>query len=454
MSTKSCTEAILRMCRAGLKNVAGYYQYREHLGSSVIEANELGQVISYEEYYPYGRSAYRAAASGVDLSLKRYRFTGKERDEETGLDYFGVRYYASWLGRWTSGDPGGFVDGLNLYRYVRNNPINGIDREGYSTEEVEKPKPPPAKKKEKVNILEGGNPLGAAAEEITVTADPVIPNNGTDYFDQYGNYLGMRKAEEGEKSSIVILNLGVLEKKKDGKIIRFAYNKEMRGNAERALEISEIFLQDDKGEITEENLNSLDLTATNIRDYKFHGRKYANGNDIRTYVGIATHYYSIAGYDPKELHYKRVVPDLSRLGAKENATTQIVDGERQIFMGIRGTAVKDKSGRILEIYYQAPEYVYTPADFISVLQHEHQHFLTTFKKDDDGNYVLKFEEESQELLENHLDIYIHQRDQEAFKSVNNDYYLRNNGKVKEFIDKLSNEEKRKEYTKKLYRARR
>ena len=77
-------------------------------------------------------------SSSADLSLKRYRFTGKERDSETGLDYFGVRYYASWLGRWTSGDPGGFVDGLNMYRYTRNNPVNGIDREGYSTEE-----PPP-----------------------------------------------------------------------------------------------------------------------------------------------------------------------------------------------------------------------------------------------------------------------------------------------------------------------
>jgi RHS repeat-associated protein len=96
-------------------------------------------VISYEEYYPYGASAYRASSSSADLSLKRYRFTGKERDSETGLDYFGVRYYASWLGRWTSGDPGGFVDGLNLYRYTRNDPVNNVDAWGYSTED-----PPPA----------------------------------------------------------------------------------------------------------------------------------------------------------------------------------------------------------------------------------------------------------------------------------------------------------------------
>jgi RHS repeat-associated protein len=123
--------------RGDFETGAEKYQYRDRLGSSTLECNEDGEVISLEEYYPYGASAYRASRSDQDLSLKRYRFTGKERDEETGLDYFGVRYYASWLGRWTSGDPGGFVDGLNLYRYTRNNPVNGVDAEGYKTEEVE-----------------------------------------------------------------------------------------------------------------------------------------------------------------------------------------------------------------------------------------------------------------------------------------------------------------------------
>jgi RHS repeat-associated protein len=101
-----------------------------------METNENGQVISYEEYHPFGTSAYRTAKSGTDLSLKRYRFTNKERDDETGLYYFGVRYYAAWLGRWTSSDPGDFVDGLNLYVYVRNNPVNGVDELGYSTEPI------------------------------------------------------------------------------------------------------------------------------------------------------------------------------------------------------------------------------------------------------------------------------------------------------------------------------
>jgi RHS repeat-associated protein len=106
------------------------YQYANHLGSAVLETDDNGNPISYEEYHPYGTTAYRSAKSGFDLSLKRYRFSGKERDDETGLYYFGARYYAPWLGRWTSADPAGFTDGANLFRYSRNNPINYTDSLG------------------------------------------------------------------------------------------------------------------------------------------------------------------------------------------------------------------------------------------------------------------------------------------------------------------------------------
>ncbi len=106
------------------------YQYANHLGSAILETDEDGNTISYEEYHPYGTTAYRSAKPGFDLSLKRYRFSGKERDDETGMYYFGARYYAPWLGRWTSGDPAGFKDGLQLYRYCRNNPVNVRDSYG------------------------------------------------------------------------------------------------------------------------------------------------------------------------------------------------------------------------------------------------------------------------------------------------------------------------------------
>jgi RHS repeat-associated protein len=109
------------------------YQYGNHLGSAVMETDETGTVISYEEYHSYGSSAYRSSKSGVDLSLKRYRFSGKERDDETGMYYFGARYYAAWLGRWSSSDPAGFADGLNLYSYALNNPIVFTDPNGTQT---------------------------------------------------------------------------------------------------------------------------------------------------------------------------------------------------------------------------------------------------------------------------------------------------------------------------------
>ena len=64
------------------------------------------------------------------MSLKRYRYTGKERDEETALYYHGARYYAPWLGRWTAPDPLGLRDGPNPYGYVRCNPVRLVDPTG------------------------------------------------------------------------------------------------------------------------------------------------------------------------------------------------------------------------------------------------------------------------------------------------------------------------------------
>jgi RHS repeat-associated protein len=65
------------------------------------------------------------------------RFTGKERDNESGLDYFGARYYGSSMSRFMSPDPSGlsFADpenpqSLNLYSYVRNNPLTNTDPTG------------------------------------------------------------------------------------------------------------------------------------------------------------------------------------------------------------------------------------------------------------------------------------------------------------------------------------
>lgn len=106
------------------------YQLSNHLGSVSLELDENAAVCTYEEYTPYGSTAYCAGRSALEVSLKRYRFTGKERDEESGFSYHGARYYTPWLGRWASCDPAGYKDGLNIYRYVTNNPVRLVDVTG------------------------------------------------------------------------------------------------------------------------------------------------------------------------------------------------------------------------------------------------------------------------------------------------------------------------------------
>jgi len=109
------------------------YQVGNNLGSVSLEltgdANNP-QVISYEEYHPFGTTAYQANNLAAKASPKRYRFTGLERDEENGFSYHGARYYIPWLGRWPTADPLGIADGTNVYSYAGNNPIKYHDKLG------------------------------------------------------------------------------------------------------------------------------------------------------------------------------------------------------------------------------------------------------------------------------------------------------------------------------------
>lgn len=105
------------------------YQFGNHLGSSTLELDEQAQIISYEEYAPYGSSTYQAVRSQTETA-KRYRYTGKERDEESGLYYHGARYYAAWMGRWLGNDPMGIQAGLNGYEYARGSPVCLRDIDG------------------------------------------------------------------------------------------------------------------------------------------------------------------------------------------------------------------------------------------------------------------------------------------------------------------------------------
>jgi insecticidal toxin complex protein TccC len=116
---------------AGLYNDQWRYCFDDHLGSSAFEVDAQAKTISQEVYYPFGGTAWLAGRHEVETSYKTIRYSGKERDV-TGLYYYGARYYAPWLQRWLNPDPAGDVDGLNFYRFVRNGPVNFVDRKGYA----------------------------------------------------------------------------------------------------------------------------------------------------------------------------------------------------------------------------------------------------------------------------------------------------------------------------------
>jgi len=106
------------------------YQLDDHLASIQMELDDAGNPISYEEYSAYGTTTYYAAKTELHID-KRYRFANKERDTETGLYCYGQRYYAPWIGRWVSSDPAGSGgDGLNLFCFVRCNPVRYRDAGG------------------------------------------------------------------------------------------------------------------------------------------------------------------------------------------------------------------------------------------------------------------------------------------------------------------------------------
>jgi RHS repeat-associated protein len=118
---------------SGMPEIQARYSFLDQLGSSVMELDGKAQTLSYEEYYPFGGTALWVPASALQAKYKAIRYSGKERDA-TGLYAYGFRYYAPWLARWLARwlnpDPAGPVDGPNLFRMARNNPVSWRDPDG------------------------------------------------------------------------------------------------------------------------------------------------------------------------------------------------------------------------------------------------------------------------------------------------------------------------------------
>ncbi|WP_129518503.1 SpvB/TcaC N-terminal domain-containing protein [Burkholderia stabilis] len=112
-----------------LANDALRFGHADLIGSLALELDGQADLVSREEYYPYGGTAVWSARSQVEADTKFIRYSGQERDV-TGLYDYGWRSYQPWLGRWLNPDPAGTIDGFNLFGMVGNNPLTYMDMEG------------------------------------------------------------------------------------------------------------------------------------------------------------------------------------------------------------------------------------------------------------------------------------------------------------------------------------
>src|SRR5262249_18190294 len=126
-----------RVARKDFPGNAVSYYFSDHLKTTDIVTDAQGNIKNESDYYPWG-----GELPFVANDSNHYKFTGKERDSETGLDYFGARYYSNGLGRFitpdwaakAAADPyAAFADpqSLNLYTYVRNIPTTLYDADGH-----------------------------------------------------------------------------------------------------------------------------------------------------------------------------------------------------------------------------------------------------------------------------------------------------------------------------------
>lgn len=121
-----------RVARKDFPGNAISYYFSDHLKTASVITDSTGNIKAESDYYPWG-----GELQFLNNDTNHYKFTGKERDSETGLDYFGKRFYSNGLGRWTSPDPKGIAlrhllnpQKLNKYSYVLNNPTGAFDPDG------------------------------------------------------------------------------------------------------------------------------------------------------------------------------------------------------------------------------------------------------------------------------------------------------------------------------------
>ena len=164
-----------------------YFYHSDHLGSTGFVTDADAKPVQHLQYLPFGELFVSQLQMEYNFD-SRYKFTGKERDEETAYDYFGARYYDSDLSQWLSVDPMSDVrPNISPYAYCQNNPIGRIDPNGTLDGWVEDPDNPNAGVYHDPNI---NTPAEAEAKGLKYHGQTIsgkLSNGWGIYGDEQGN---------------------------------------------------------------------------------------------------------------------------------------------------------------------------------------------------------------------------------------------------------------------------